>query len=633
MTPILASYHVRTDPILLLALERQRELQIAARDARLAKGGKPPTFRWPALLAIIIGLTLVVSGLTTARASAMSGDAWTDAHGIYQLDSGEQLTLYGQHPMFELGGEDVHLVADGPDRYVADTEPFDVITLRRDASGHISSVSLARPGEDMQSGSRVEPFVERDVLFHNDDVELSGSLLIPVGAGPHRAVAIVHGAEFGTRETYRLMATHLARRGVAALIYDKRGTGDSGGSFSAATFDDLTFDALAAVALLRDQPEIDPDRVGLIGMSQGGWIIAQAATQSDDVAFLVALSASGFTPAEQAAWLTGSMLAVRGFDQGAIDASARAWSMMYSSLDLVDAGIISPMPHLPGFWFHALDPHLATAELWEQVRQPVLGLWGELDCQVPAHDSLVAVRTALELGPNRGYDLRILAGADHGLARVGPCEREIGMSHGGRYHYADGFLSAPAEWINSLEVGREDRAVIIPPQRTPSPLGWHQSTETAAPWFGSLAAQLAVLPVLLALFGFVSLAGPARRAVAAVRRRPASGPPLARWWSLAGLAGFVATIAGTFALVELLMLADLWSAPLVGGPSVSGTSPLFAAAGILAVIALVLGAVALMTEIRAGSVRRVRMGLTATGVLLLGAWAAYWGFIPLPTVG
>jgi hypothetical protein len=131
----------------------------------------------------------------------------------------------------------------------------------------------------------------------------------------------------------------------------------------------------------------------------------------------------------------------------------------------------------------------------------------------------------------------------------------------------------------------------------------------------------------------VALAGPMRRVVALGRRRPSGGLSSGGWWNLTGLIGLVAILAGMLALVELLMLADLRSAPLLGGPSVDGTSPVFAAAGVLSGMTLVLGSVALMTDARAGRVRRVRTALAVTGMVLLGAWAIYWGFIPLPEVG
>ena len=632
MTPILASHFVRSDPTVQRIADRDRSLRAAAHQMRTQR---PPTRLGsaPTMRAIIVIALLAATGITAARVAAMSGTDFADARGIYELASGTRLTLFGEHPMLEIDGEEIHLVADGEDRYVADTAPSEALTLQRDASGTVTAVTLDRPGAPSESAVRIQAYVERSVSFDSSEVELNGSLLVPGGAGPHPAVAIVHGAEFGTRETYRLMASHLARRGVATLIYDKRGTGDSTGDYATATFDDLASDALAAVALLRAQAEIDPERVGLVGMSQGGWIIAEAANRSTDVAFLVALSASGFTPAEQAAWLTGSMLAVRGFGQSAIDASADAWAMMYSSLDLVDAGIIGSLAGTPGFWFHALDPDLDSGALWERVRQPVLGLWGELDCQVPAYDSLSAVRAALERGPNRTRELRILPGADHGFALVGACEREIGFSHGGRYQYADGFLSAPAEWIRSLDPAVEGGSIVVPPKRADSPLGWHQSTTTSTPWFGSLAAQVAALAALLILYACLALTAAGRRVAAIARRRPVIGPEGSHRWTLVGIVGLAATLTGAAALVELLMLADLWSAPLIGGPSVDGVSTVYAMAGGLTLAAVTGGVIVLVADLRAGRVGPLRATVGLSAVVLTSAWAAHWGFVPVPGLG
>jgi dienelactone hydrolase len=83
---------------------------------------------------------------------------------------------------------------------------------------------------------------------------------------------------------------HLVRAGMAALIYDKRGLGESGGTPAQAakwslegiarcgdTFNKLAGDADAAVALLAVRPDIDGRRIGLVGISQAGWIMPLAA--------------------------------------------------------------------------------------------------------------------------------------------------------------------------------------------------------------------------------------------------------------------------------------------------------------------------------------------------------------------
>jgi len=72
-------------------------------------------------------------------------------------------------------------------------------------------------------------FEEQRVAFYNGDVKLAGSLLLPVRDGPVPAVVFVHGAGRQTREPYREAGEFFASRGIAALIYDKRGVGESGG--------------------------------------------------------------------------------------------------------------------------------------------------------------------------------------------------------------------------------------------------------------------------------------------------------------------------------------------------------------------------------------------------------------------
>jgi dienelactone hydrolase len=583
-------------------------------------------------LAIVVAIVVTMAVLSQAQpaaGSATDGPDFATAHGLYALEDGGHILLLGAHPMMEEAGAQMHLTPAGPDRYLVDATG-ETLALQRGPGGAVAALILSRVGEAPRVASRATLYDDVPVRFESRDIELAGTVLLPEGPGPHPAVAIVHGAEFGTRETYRVMASYLARQGVAALIYDKRGTGESTGDARAGTFDDLTVDALAAVSLLRQTARIDPDRVGLVGMSQGGWIIADAAIRTDDVAFLVALSASGFTPAEQAAWLTGSMLAVRGLGGLAVDISAKAWAMLYSSVDLVRAGLLDPMPQVPGFWFHALDPHLSATTLWSQVRQPVLGMWGELDCQVPAYDSLAVIQDALDRGPNETYRLVIHGRADHGLIVADACEREIGMSHDGRDTYAEGVLSAPATWIHDVTTGgASEPTVSIPTKRASSPLGWHQSTATSPAWFGSFGAQLAALGALLSGYVLLTLAAGAR-AVLSLGRSSERGRGTGLI-VLSGIVGLVGTVLGALVLVELLALADLHSAPLIGDGPVAGVTPLLALAAGAIIAAVGLGAVSVWRLGRDhGRWVRPRADTMAVGVLasLLAAWTMYWALLP-----
>jgi dienelactone hydrolase len=78
-----------------------------------------------------------------------------------------------------------------------------------------------------------------------------------------------------------------------------RGSGTSTGDFETASFRDLAADGIAGVQYLARRADIDRGRIGVWGISQGGWLGPLAATMSRDIAFVVAVSASGVSPAEQ----------------------------------------------------------------------------------------------------------------------------------------------------------------------------------------------------------------------------------------------------------------------------------------------------------------------------------------------
>ena len=70
-----------------------------------------------------------------------------------------------------------------------------------------------------------------DVRFSNDDVMLSGTLVLPQSNGPHPGVVFIHGSGPQTREGVKVFADRFVSYGIAGLVYDKRGVGYSTGEF------------------------------------------------------------------------------------------------------------------------------------------------------------------------------------------------------------------------------------------------------------------------------------------------------------------------------------------------------------------------------------------------------------------
>ncbi len=141
--------------------------------------------------------------------------------------------------------------------------------------------SLQAAGEDLRTE-------EVEFVSHGDT--LSGSIVFPVGE-IHAAVVFIHGSGKQTRNPH--LAERFARDGIAALVYDKRGVGKSGGEYefkqnvSEKNLSLLADDAAAALRSLAAHPALKGKRVGFAGISQAGWIAPLAAQRTDLARFLV----------------------------------------------------------------------------------------------------------------------------------------------------------------------------------------------------------------------------------------------------------------------------------------------------------------------------------------------------------
>ncbi len=131
------------------------------------------------------------------------------------------------------------------------------------------------------------PIKEEEVQFSNGDITLSGTLVKPANAGAHPVIVWISGRG-GTLREYSPRTRLFAQRGIASLIYDKRGTGKSTGNFPKATFGELVSDAIAAVRFLAQRSDINAKQIGLHGESAGGWIAPVVVTSSSvPLAFLM----------------------------------------------------------------------------------------------------------------------------------------------------------------------------------------------------------------------------------------------------------------------------------------------------------------------------------------------------------
>lgn len=123
---------------------------------------------------------------------------------------------------------------------------------------------------------KVDLYRREEVAFRSGKVSLAGTLFVPFGAGPHPAVVLAHGSGPRDGRGLLLMADLFARNGIAALAYDKRGSGDSTGSYRTigADFRSLAEDVVtrAMTVLYRAVRSL-----GLVERGQASWDLDPAA--------------------------------------------------------------------------------------------------------------------------------------------------------------------------------------------------------------------------------------------------------------------------------------------------------------------------------------------------------------------
>ncbi len=253
-------------------------------------------------------------------------------------------------------------------------------------------------------------------------------------------MVLVHGSGPADRSTLRYYAELFASHGVAALAYDKRGVGKSEGpqlAWRNFSLTDLAADAAAAVRYLQTRPEVDSAEVGLFGASQGGWVVPLAAQSLGDVRFVVTVSASLTSIAEDNLFERAARLRSEGFSAAEVEAAqhmheldlevsrsgarfdefSAAWEANRSARwfrRVYGDDRPAPPDHPYRTWYRSvmdIDP----VPGWRALKAPALFFFGD-----PALDrsSPVAASVSAAEGLRReGRDVEVVSfpGADHSL--------------------------------------------------------------------------------------------------------------------------------------------------------------------------------------------------------------------------
>ena len=258
-------------------------------------------------------------------------------------------------------------------------------------------------------------------------------LCLPTGKGRHPAAVLVHGSgphdedeTIGANKPFRDLAWGLASKGIVVLRYEKRthryptATAPDGWTLEMETMDD----ALAAVSILRKRAEVDPNRVLIIGHSQGAFCAPFIAHKDGKLGGLVMMAGNARSIldliVEQTEYLAG-------LDGSINEQEAKQISEIKAAAETILKGKLTGEAKAlsPASWFlqvHNLDPLKAASEL----KIPILILQGGRDYQVTRKDYDLWQNN---LGSHKNATLKFYEDLNHlfmtGKGRSGPQDYDV----------------------------------------------------------------------------------------------------------------------------------------------------------------------------------------------------------------
>lgn len=330
-----------------------------------------------------------------------------------------------------------------------------------------------------------------DVAFPGGaaDVELAGTLTLPDGLGPHPVVITMSGSGPSDRDEslrpitalkpFAVLADALTSAGVGVLRYDDRGVGSSTGDHAAASVSDFATDAGAAIDYLESRDDVDPERIGLFGHSEGGLYAAMLGASDPRVAYIGMMAPAVVDGISLIVAQNGALLRSAG-ESEAFAAAAEAFAAevmpfardgdvetvktmteafygeMWDNLSEHNRAVAGDRESYAersaarevgiytSDWFRSFLEYDPTDD-WSQVTVPVLGIFAGKDVQVLAEQNESVLRAALKAAGNEDFETVVFPEANHlfqaadtgAFAEYAQLEPE----------FVDGFVEAVVDWM------------------------------------------------------------------------------------------------------------------------------------------------------------------------------------------
>ncbi|MBK6485018.1 MAG: alpha/beta fold hydrolase [Chitinophagaceae bacterium] len=281
---------------------------------------------------------------------------------------------------------------------------------------------------------------EERIEFISMTDTLVGYLAKPKNVEKFPVLVILHSANNGNHDylLYNNLKETLTSINIGVFSFDRRGSGESEGDFNSASLEDLAKDAISAINALRERRDVHKDKIGLYGISQGGWIAPIAyKLEPTKISFMILVSSCGVTPSKQMEYSAVTTLRMQGYPndvienavflrkitddyyrgkrekedtQNEIDKFKHEPWLAQIYLPIHRDGSLPDDPRLTK-WIHELD--FDPIVYFEMVNIPLLLLYGESDRWVPIQESITVWKNSLKKSSNSKYEIYNVTNVGH----------------------------------------------------------------------------------------------------------------------------------------------------------------------------------------------------------------------------
>jgi len=292
-----------------------------------------------------------------------------------------------------------------------------------------------------------------EISFTNtaaNNIKLAGTLTLPRGVDNPPVAILITGTgaqdrneEIFNHRPFLVLSDYLTRHGIAVLRYDDRGVGESEGTLRGTNSEDLSTDVEAAIRFLKNRKDVNANKIGLIGHSEGGLIAPIIASKDKSIAFIVSLAGTGADGITLGLSQQRRRAELRGVPADRIDFNERILKRVFTIIKnvndiseiselvqkdlelfrkenasnpfidtLTDAEIAANVraANAPrNIYFFKTDPK----QFWAKVKCPVLAINGDKDSQVLSKLHLPAIKKALKKANNTDVVIKELKGLNH----------------------------------------------------------------------------------------------------------------------------------------------------------------------------------------------------------------------------